>query len=76
MMSKRSIWSTTTTRDNARSIAFSADGHYRATPVNWERDLRYVVQTDAGEQLTLTPAEFSEKYGWKNDRERVRLTRE
>ena len=26
-------------------------------------------------QVTLTPEEFAQKYGWKNDPERVRLIR-
>jgi hypothetical protein len=29
---------------------------------------------DDGGQVTLTPEEFAQKYGWKNDPERVRLT--
>jgi hypothetical protein len=27
--------------------------------------------TESGEQLTLTPEEFAQKYGWKNDPNRV-----
>jgi len=50
-------------------LVVSLSGHYRCPP--WlERELVYVVQTDT-EQLTLTPAEFSQRYGWNNDPERV-----
>ena len=49
----------------------SPDGHYRVTQQErmWQ-ELVYVVQTAAGQQ-TLTPSEFSAKYGWKNDPSRV-----
>jgi len=53
-------------------LLVSPDGHYRTT-LDTEKDLVHIVQTDSGEQLTLTPAEFAEKYGWKNDPEKVRL---
>jgi WD40 repeat protein len=53
-------------------LAVSPDGHYRG-PRRIERELVYVVQTDQG-QDTLTPEEFAQKYGWKNDPDRVRLT--
>ena len=52
-------------------LVVSADGHYRGTP-RVERELVYVVQTDRGQEA-LTPEEFSKKYGWRNDPERVRL---
>ncbi len=47
-------------------VAISADGHYGGSP-GVEKELVYVALTDSGEQLTLTPAEFAERYGWKND---------
>jgi len=50
-------------------------GHWRGT-MGMEKDLVYVALTDKGEQLTLTPEEFSKKYGWKNDPEKVSLTGE
>lgn len=46
-------------------LTLSPDGHYRGSP-GVEKELVYVVQTDAGQE-TLTPEEFSKKYGWKND---------
>src|SRR5262249_36835003 len=55
---------------SGHGVALSPEGHYRGTP-QAERLLRYVVQTDAG-QDTLTTEEFSAKYGWKNDPEKVR----
>jgi WD40 repeat protein len=58
--------------DNNQWLAVSAGGHYRSFPVNL-RDLVYVVQTRAG-QDTLGAEEFAQKYGWKNDPEKVRLT--
>jgi hypothetical protein len=57
-------------RDNAY-VTISANGHYCGSP-HVERMLVYVVQTDQGQE-TLTPEEFSKKYGWKNDPERVVL---
>jgi hypothetical protein len=33
----------------------------------------YVALTEEGEQITLTPEEFRQRYGWKNDPSRVRL---
>jgi hypothetical protein len=54
-------------------LAVSAEGHYRSRgPWRIERELVYVVQTEHG-QDTLTPEEFAQKYGWKNDPDRVRL---
>ncbi|NUQ62066.1 MAG: hypothetical protein HUU20_06240 [Pirellulales bacterium] len=44
----------------------SPDGHYAAPP-GLEKQLVYNVLTDAGEQQTLTPDEFSKQYGWRND---------
>jgi WD40 repeat protein/serine/threonine protein kinase len=52
-------------------LAVSPDGHYRGTP-GVEEHLVCVVQTDRGQE-TLAPEEFTRKYGWRNDPERVRL---
>ena len=38
-----------------------------------EKQLLYIAVTDAGVQETLTYEEFSKKYGWKNDPEKVKL---
>ena len=45
------------------------------SPAEFERDLVCIVQTDLGQEL-LTLGEFAQRYGWKNDPERVRLTGE
>lgn len=62
------------------------DGNYRGgfmdTPgegteaaglVAVEECLIFVGQTDDGENLTLTPAEFRRRFGWSNDPSRARL---
>jgi hypothetical protein len=56
-------------------LLVSADGHYGGTP-NVERLFSYVVLTDSGEQVTLTPEEFAARYHWKNDPSQVRLAPE
>ena len=56
-----------------RAIVIAPSGHYKISPTSGESDLRYIAKTDSGEQLTLTPTEFTEKYGWKNDPSQVNL---
>jgi WD40 repeat protein len=56
---------------DSQYAAISPEGHFSGSP-GVEKELVYVVQTDEG-QFTLTPDEFAEKYGWKNDPEKVRL---
>jgi WD40 repeat protein/serine/threonine protein kinase len=55
-------------------LALSVSGHFRGTP-GLEGELVYVVQTDAGQE-TLTAEQFAEKFGWKNDSEKVRFAAE
>jgi WD40 repeat protein len=50
---------------NCGYLQVSADGRYRASP-EIEKQIVYVVQTAAGQE-TLAPAEFAERFGWKND---------
>jgi WD40 repeat protein len=51
-------------------LAVAADGHFRrAAPV--EREIMIVAQMRDGSSATLTPAEFEQKYGWKNDPQKV-----
>ena len=57
---------------NGRGLAVSAEGHYRLTGEDFEDEIRYVVQTDKGQE-TLKPSEFATKHGWKNDPSQVRL---
>jgi Tol biopolymer transport system component len=47
-------------------VVIGPDGHYRGS---WRIDehLVYVALTDDGRQETYTPADFSKRYGWKND---------
>jgi hypothetical protein len=52
-------------------LAVSPSGHYRGLG-NVSRDLRFVVETDAGQE-TLTEQQFADKCGWKNDPDKVRL---
>jgi WD40 repeat protein len=55
----------------SRYLAVGLDGHYGGS-ARLERQLVYVVQTEQGQE-TLGPEEFTRKYGWKNDPERVHL---
>ncbi|NQT40344.1 MAG: hypothetical protein HQ581_22815, partial [Planctomycetes bacterium] len=43
----------------------SPEGHFTGSP-GVEKELVYVVQTEEGQE-TLSPEEFEQKYGWKND---------
>ena len=43
-------------------------------PGKMSEDVVYVALTDDGRQVTLRPAEFAAKYGWKNDPEKIRLS--
>ena len=56
---------------DGQHLAISPDGHYRSSP-GVEKGLIYVAMTDSGEQITVTPEEFSKRYGWKNDPQSVK----
>jgi hypothetical protein len=58
--------------DTFGQLAVAPDGRYRGN-ARVERLIRVVVQKRDGTTETLTPAEFEQKYGWKNDPEKVRL---
>jgi len=47
-------------------LVLGPTGHYRGS-AGVEEHIVYVAQTDAGEYLTLSPAEFQKRFGWKND---------
>jgi len=49
--------------------AISPEGHFSGSP-DVALEFVCIVQTDEGQQ-TLTPAEFSQRYGWKNDPAKV-----
>jgi WD40 repeat protein len=51
-------------------VAISPQGHYLARD-DVDKELVYVVEIAGGEQLTLSPADFATRYGWKNDPERL-----
>jgi WD40 repeat protein len=53
-----------------RYAALGPNGHYRASP-RADDEFLYVALTDDGQQLTLTPDEFAEQYGWENEPGRV-----
>ena len=65
------LWWTLVPLANDQALTLSAEGHYRG-PAETEESLVYVVQTDQGQE-TLNPEEFSKKYGWKNDPQRIRI---
>lgn len=55
--------------DGFKGLAISSGGHYLTTP-GLKPSFVYVVQTSEGQEL-FTPEEFSSKYAWKNDPNRV-----
>ena len=57
---------------DSQVLAITPAGHYRGSP-QAQRELVYVALTDDGQQLTLAPQQFAEKYGWQNEPEKVRL---
>ncbi len=59
--------------DPFEQLAIGPDGHYRGG-ARVEHAVRMVVQKPDGTSETLTPREFEQKYGFKNDPDKVRLT--
>lgn len=55
------------------ALTISPDGHYRGNE-NVDGCIAMVVEKDDGTQEMLEPAEFQQKYKWKNDPKQVRLT--
>ena len=53
-------------------LYISPQGHY-ACDRDVSADLLYVVETEDGRQLTLTPDQFANQFGWTNDPQQVRL---
>ena len=53
-------------------LCLGPTGHYRGSP-GVEEQIVYVAMHEDGSQRTYTPAEFSEKFGWKNDPEQAYL---
>ena len=53
-------------------LCIGPTGHYRGSP-GVEDQFVYVAMLPDGSQRTYTPAEFAEKFGWKNDPEKAEL---
>ena len=58
--------------DEGRVTLISSDGHWRCDP-DKSPNLVYIAQT-LDRQVTLAPAEFAAKFGWRNNPVRVKLT--
>src|SRR5262249_16670890 len=56
-----------------QGLVINSEGHYRGTP-GIENQLVYLVETDRGQE-TPSPKEFTKRYSWKNNPQRVRLGR-
>ena len=54
-------------------VILSPDGHYKAFGTGAENLLVYLVETEAGERLTLSPRDFNAKYGWTNSPAKVKI---
>jgi WD40 repeat protein len=55
------------------TVALSPSGYFRCDK-GFDQHLRYVALLEDGSQVTLTPEEFTQRFGWKNDPDKVRLT--
>ncbi len=53
-------------------LCIGPDGHYRGSE-EIEQHIVYVALHKDGSQLTYSPTEFREKFGWKNDPAKARL---
>ena len=53
-------------------LCVAPTGHYRGSP-GVEEQFVYVAQLDDGSHVTLTPAEFAARFGWKNEPEKATL---
>lgn len=58
--------------DEGGVTLISSDGHWRSDP-DKSPNLVYIAQT-LDRQITLAPAEFAAKFGWRNNPVRVKLT--
>lgn len=65
------LWETETGTPRGSLVALR-NGMNLMLSLNVDRELVYITVTDAGQQV-LSPAEFSQKYGWKNDPTQVKL---
>jgi WD40 repeat protein len=74
------VWETDTGRlrgilllgERSNGLTLTPDGHYTDNE-QVERGIVMVVQKDDGMQEVLEPADFEQKYGWKNEPDKVHL---
>jgi WD40 repeat protein len=74
------VWETDTGRlrgilllgERSNGLTLTPDGHYTDNE-QVERGIVMVVQKDDGMQEVLEPADFEQKYGWKNQPDKVHL---
>jgi WD40 repeat protein len=59
------------TLGNGRYVTVGPEGHYQGSR-GVENEILYIVETEKGQKV-LTPQEFQDQYGWKNDPARARL---
>ena len=58
--------------ENDAWLVVGPDGHWRAS-ADLAPHVGYQVETTDGKKEFLTPAEFENRYGWKNDPDQARL---
>ena len=74
------VWETDTGRlsgilmlgEKNNGLTLASDGHYTGND-QVERGIVVVVQKDDGTQELLEPSDFEQKYGWKNEPDKVHL---
>jgi hypothetical protein len=54
-------------------LCIGPTGHYHGSD-GVEEELHYIAQLDDGSIRTYTPAEFTKRFGWKNDPKQGTLT--
>lgn len=57
---------------NNHWISISPEGHYKGSE-KIEEEIVYIAKMKDGSQQTFTPAEFTEKFDWKNEPDKVRI---
>ena len=56
----------------SNAIVVNPEGHYRGTP-GAQHQIVCLTQTKDGTRI-VAPGDFANRFGWKNDPERVRLS--
>ena len=62
-----------TESDEELPFSLSPTGHWHG-PEELAETLCYVAETEDGRRLLLTPDQFEEEFGWRNNPAQVRLT--